>query len=90
MSLTKVTRNFQITIPTEIRKLLHLHEGSIIDFSIKQGEVVIKPKVLIDEDQTWFWTKEWQKDEKKIEQSYQTGEVLSFDNITKMKEHFEK
>lgn len=90
MSSAKVTRNFQITIPASIRKLFHIHQGSIISFSVKQGEIVLKPKVLIDEDQTWFWTKEWQQGEKEVEQARQKGEVVSFDSVDAMRKHFEK
>ncbi|MFH1778391.1 MAG: AbrB/MazE/SpoVT family DNA-binding domain-containing protein [Candidatus Omnitrophota bacterium] len=90
MSLAKVTRNFQVTIPASIRKLLHIHEGTMINFSVKNGEVVLKPKVMIDEDQTWFWTKEWQQGEKEIEQARQKGDTLSFDSVKQMRKHFEK
>jgi AbrB family looped-hinge helix DNA binding protein len=44
MALATMTTTGQITIPKEIRELLHLHSGDKIDFFIKEnGEAVIRP-----------------------------------------------
>ncbi|QPG51216.1 AbrB/MazE/SpoVT family DNA-binding domain-containing protein [Saccharolobus solfataricus] len=41
--ISKVTRNFQVTIPYEIRKVLGIKEGDYIEFAIENGKVMIKP-----------------------------------------------
>ena len=90
MSVSKVTRNFQVTIPASIREALRIQVGALVDFVIQKGQVVLKPKTLIDEDQSWFWTKEWQEGEREVEESKKKGRPLSFKNVHEMKKHFEK
>jgi antitoxin PrlF len=42
MPLTKVTRNYQITIPAEIRKVLGIKEGEYLDVELRGDKIVIK------------------------------------------------
>ena len=90
MATTKVTRNFQVTIPAEIRKILSIKIGTMVDFVVEKGALIMRPKTLIDDDQAWFWTKEWQKGEKEAEKSIRKGEVIKFDSVEAMRKHFEK
>jgi len=90
MSVSKVTRNFQVTIPAGVREALHIKVGAFVDFVVQKGQVILKPKTLIDEDQLWFWTKEWQEGEKEVEGSKKKEKSLSFKNVQDMKTHFEK
>jgi len=41
----KVTRNFQITIPAEIRSKLDIREGDYVDITLneKEGVIIIRP-----------------------------------------------
>ena len=41
MNLAKVSANGQVTVPVEIRKLLHLKEGDKLLFTERGGEIVI-------------------------------------------------
>ncbi|ASJ01225.1 AbrB/MazE/SpoVT family DNA-binding domain-containing protein [Thermococcus gorgonarius] len=42
MPITKVTRNYQITIPAEIRKALGIKEGEYLTVELRGDEIVIK------------------------------------------------
>ncbi|MCH4816686.1 MAG: AbrB/MazE/SpoVT family DNA-binding domain-containing protein [Saccharolobus sp.] len=42
-NVSKVTRNYQLTIPLEIREFLGIKEGEYVEFEIDDGKVVIKP-----------------------------------------------
>ncbi|USS39808.1 AbrB/MazE/SpoVT family DNA-binding domain-containing protein [Thermococcus aggregans] len=42
MPITKVTRNYQITIPAEIRKALGIKEGELLEVELENGKIVIK------------------------------------------------
>lgn len=77
----QIRHNFQITVPTVIRKRLGLHIGDILETNIKEGKIIITPKKIIDADQTWFWTKEWQESEKEAEADLKTGKVKKFKNV---------
>lgn len=90
MSITKVTRNFQVTIPANIRKAFRIKVGTVVDFVIKKGVIIMKPKALVDEDQAWFWTEEWQKGEKEADEAIKKGEVDSFKDVSDMRKHLEK
>lgn len=90
MRTTKVTRNFQVTIPPEARKALHLQMGSIVEFVIEGNLVTLRPKMLVDEDQAWFWTPEWQAGEREVTEAVKKGETRTFKNVADMRRHFEK
>jgi AbrB family looped-hinge helix DNA binding protein len=55
MAWAKVLRSGQVTFPKEVRELLNLKEGDIIDFQIKGSEVVVRPKVMIDKGKVEVW-----------------------------------
>ncbi|WP_258083746.1 AbrB/MazE/SpoVT family DNA-binding domain-containing protein [Thermococcus thermotolerans] len=42
MPITKVTRNYQITIPAEVRKALGIREGEYLTVELRGNEVVIR------------------------------------------------
>ena len=42
MPITKVTRNYQITIPAEIRKALGIKEGELLEVTLENGKIIIK------------------------------------------------
>jgi len=41
--ISKVTRNYQITIPYEIREMLNIKEGEYVEFEVAGDKVIIKP-----------------------------------------------
>ncbi len=75
MAVVKITRSFQVSIPKEIREALHLEEGDLIEMRERDGEIVMVPKKLIDADQAWFWTGEWQEGEREAEEDLRSGRV---------------
>lgn len=90
MKTTKVTRNFQITIPPEAREALHLRMGSLVEFVIEGNVVSLRPKMLVDEEQSWFWTPEWQEGERDVNEAVKKGETRAFKSVAEMRHHFEK
>ncbi len=53
MPLVKMKEKFQVTIPTELRKALHLTVGDILEATIEHDTIVLKPKAIVDRAQTW-------------------------------------
>jgi AbrB family looped-hinge helix DNA binding protein len=89
MALSKVTRNHQVSIPKEIRDRLNLHEGDYVEVEERDGEIVMVPKKLIDADQAWFWSPEWQAGEREVDEELRAGRVIGpFNNVEEMKKHF--
>ena len=46
MELTKVTRNYQITIPSEVRKKLGINVGDVLIVEVENGKIVLKKSDL--------------------------------------------
>ena len=81
---SKITRNGQITLPANIRKKLGLEEGDLIEIEIIQDKAVLVPKKLIDKDQAYFWTKEWQKAEIEASEDIKAGRTRVFDTAEEL------
>lgn len=77
----QIRRNFQITLPTSVRKGLGLKVGDLIETTVKEGKIILTPKKVIDQDQAWFWTKEWQQSEKEAEADLKNGRVKKFKSV---------
>ncbi len=80
-TISKIQRNFQITIPAVIRKKARLHEGDIIDFEVIDEGILIRPQETIDRSQAWFWSKKWQEEEKKVQSDFRKGKVKVSKNV---------
>ena len=50
MPLVKIKEKFQVTIPIEIRKEIHLKEGDILEVVVQKNVIMFKPKAVIDRD----------------------------------------
>ncbi len=86
----QIRQNFQITLPTVIRKRLSLRVGDILETIVKEGKIIIVPKKTVDSDQAWFWTKEWQEAEKEAEADLKAGRVKKFKNVEELIESLDK
>jgi len=53
MPFVRVLRGGQITMPKELRKVLEIREGDILEVEIEKNKVVLKPKVLVDKEKAW-------------------------------------
>ena len=90
MSVVKITRNFQVSIPKEIRERLGIEEGDLIEMLEQDGRIVMVPKRLIDADQAWFWTKEWQEKEREADEDIRQGRVAGpFKSVDDLMKHLE-
>ena len=76
--LIQVRKKAQLTLPLSVRQKLGVEEGDYMDVQVRDGEIVLKVKKLVDKDQAWFWTKRWQQGEKEAEEDIRAGRVHSF------------
>lgn len=88
--LRRIQRNFQITIPSAIRKIFNLKVGDLVEFEVVNDEIKIKPKVVMDKSQSWFWTKDWQKREKEVEKNFREGKILVSETVEDFIKEIEK
>jgi len=81
MELVKVKRNYQITIPQNLRRIIRLTVGDYVEVDIQDDMLVIRPVKVIHPDQEYFFTKEWQEKEAEAEKDIVDGKVAGpFDN----------
>ena len=82
--LVKITRGGQVTIPAEMRRQAGIEIGDYVEMRMVEGRLVLVPKQLIDKDQTWFWTEEWQAAEREAEDELRAGQVKEFDTLNEL------
>jgi len=73
--ITQLRRRSQITLPSDVVKKMRLQEGDNLDISIEEDKIVIKPVIVIDRSQAWFWSKEWQKKELEVDKQKKGGKI---------------
>jgi len=79
--LLTLRKNAQITLPSGIRKAVHLQDGDVLDCEIHDGQIVLTPKKLIDKRDAWFWSPDWQKAEAEAQSDIDSGNVEEFDSV---------
>lgn len=73
--ITQLRSRSQITLPREIVKKMKLQKGDNLDVIVDDDKIIIKPVLVIDRSQTWFWSKEWQAMEKEADEDIKHGRV---------------
>ncbi len=53
MSLVKVKRFAQVTIPADIRQKAHIEEGDYVEVEYKDNKIIIIPKRVTDKSFDW-------------------------------------
>ena len=48
-------------------RTLNIDKGDYVEVEIDQGQIILKPRKLIDPTQGWYWTKEWQQKEADVD-----------------------
>jgi AbrB family looped-hinge helix DNA binding protein len=82
MSLVRVKKHSQITIPNEIRRRLKIAEGDYLEVEERNNELVLKPVKMVYPDEAYFHTKEWQAGEREADKDIAQGSLVGpFDNI---------
>jgi antitoxin MazE len=88
--LIQVRKKAQMTLPLSVRRKLGVEEGDYMDVQVRDGEIVLKVKKLVDKDQSWFWTKRWQQGEKEAEADIQKGRVHNFPDAVSAVAHLKR
>ena len=74
-TLTKVTRNGQITLPATARHALHVEEGDYVQVHVTDDSIVLTPKKLVDKSQSYFWSSKWQAAEREASDDISAGRI---------------
>ena len=87
--VSKVARNGQFTIPSKIRKILHIKEGDLLRFEIKDNQIIVIPVSVVNRDQAYFFTKKWQKSIQQSEKAIEKGEYSTYHSAEELKKDIE-
>ena len=74
MPSSKVRNKGQVTIPTEIRQQAHIEEGTLLEFDVVDDGVLLRPLMVVDSADAWFWSQEWQSGEREAQAEIAAGE----------------
>jgi len=85
--LLKLRRNAQITLPAAIRKAAHLEDGDVLDCEVREGQIVLTPKKIIDKRDAWFWSPGWQQAEAQAQKDIESGNVSEFESVDDLLAH---
>lgn len=88
--VTKLRERSQVTLPAEIVKKLDLKTGDNLEITLEEDKIVIKPVVVIDRSQLWFWSKDWQTKEKEAEADIKSGRIHKAGGFKDLIEKLEK
>lgn len=80
-STTTLRERGQMTIPSEVREAARIEAGTVLECHVENGRIVMTPKVLVDADQSWFWTERWQAMERESGADFDTGRSAAFDDV---------
>ena len=50
MSVVKVLRHGQITLPKTLREVLDIKEGDILEIELERSHLILKTKILVDKE----------------------------------------
>jgi len=79
--ITQLRRRSQVTLPSEVIKKMKLQEGDNLDIAIEDDRIIIKPVLVINRSQSWFWTKEWQAMEMEADKDIKLGKIHKARNV---------
>jgi AbrB family looped-hinge helix DNA binding protein len=71
----KISPQGQIRIPKKVMNALNIEKGDYVEVEIDRGQIVLKPRKLIDPTQGWYWTREWQQMEADVDKEIEKNEL---------------
>ena len=74
-TVMKISPQGQIRIPKKIMNALGITKGDYVEVDIKDNDIILMPRKLIDPSQEWYWTKEWQQMEASVDDELKEGPV---------------
>ena len=79
MPLVRILRHGQITLPKEIRKILGVGEGDLIELRLENARVFLQPKILVDKQTVLSEAGEIKINE--ALEALKKKEIQEFDNV---------
>lgn len=81
MTALPIRNKGQITLPAKLRRKLGLEEGDFVEVEEIPEGILLKPRKLIDADQGYFWTEDWQRGELAADRDIEGGRYEVFEDV---------
>ncbi len=82
--LRKIGQSYQVAIPRQIVKRLGLKVNDYLDVQVKSHIIVLEPQVMVPKDQVYFYTPQWQREERKAAEDIRKGRVTKTKNLKEL------
>ncbi len=79
MTVVKILRHGQITLPKEIRKILGVEEGDLLELGLEDARVFLQPKALVDKETVL--SESGKIKIKEALEALKKGEIKEFDDV---------
>lgn len=93
-TVSKIKKKGQLTVPKEIMEKLNLAVGDVLEFSVRENEITLKPvKVMaIPTDELWAWQPDVIAGMKESFKLYKEGKLKFYtgDNLDEMFKEWDK
>jgi hypothetical protein len=60
---------------------VNIEEGNFVEIEVVESRAMLTPKRLVDKDQAYFWSREWQEAEREAEEDIRAGRVKEFASV---------
>jgi len=71
-----------LTIPPDIRRQYRLDQPGVqVELVPRAGFFELHPRVAVPADQAWFWTREWQEGERRVDTHVAAGRVKTAEDV---------
>ena len=77
----RIGTKHQVTIPKSVFDQLELQVGELLEGYCEDDKIIFIRQKLIDRDQAYFWTSEWQEGERAANKDIADGRIEEFDSI---------
>ncbi|MBB4930042.1 bifunctional DNA-binding transcriptional regulator/antitoxin component of YhaV-PrlF toxin-antitoxin module [Lipingzhangella halophila] len=65
-----------LVVPPEVRRELGLDKpDAVVEFVVREGEVVLLPRVAVHPNDVWFWEEGQQQAEQEADEELAAGEI---------------
>ena len=81
MPLVQVREKAHITLPSKIRKALHVREGDYLEAEVEDNKIVLIPKLLIDKVKAVTLSKKGEEMLKEALEDVKKGKEKKFNNV---------
>jgi hypothetical protein len=81
-----------IALPSELRRRMHLDEpGAQVEILERDdGVLELRAALPVPANQAWFWTEQWQRREREVDEHVASGEVTVHESTDDFLSHLDK